>query len=294
MFKSGFVSVIGLPNVGKSSLVNALVNESVSIVTPKPQTTRKNTLGVLNLENSQIVFVDTPGFVDTTKGLNPVLKAQFEKSFEGVDVVVGAVGPWECFTDKKPWVIEFLQSKKTNKIFVFTQVDRYNLPELKEKLAPKILEWGLASEKVFFTSSQAKFGLFELTQELESLLKEGPEYYPKDEYTTQSVREMASEVVRKYCFELTHQEVPYGLAVLIKKYEQGPTDKIYADILVSKESHKPMLIGKGGSVIREIGIKARTDIEKIVGHKVALMTQVVVKPNWMESNSMLSELGLHE
>lgn len=291
-FKSGFVGVIGVPNAGKSSLVNKLVKESVSIVTSKPQTTRKRTLGILTAENQyQVVFVDTPGVIDSDKGLNTFLKKELQNTFNDVDVVIAAVAPWEFESLDAPWVVKAAMALKDKKVFfISTQSDK--IAKSREEILQAWTQWtGVSNHTLFFTSSRTGEGLETLITEITSSLPNGPLYYDIETFTPQSMRDLATEVIRKYCFERLHQEIPYGLAVLLRTFEEG--EKLYkleADIIVMKESHKGMVIGQGGASLKSIGTLARVELERLFNTKVFLKLHVVTKP-WIGNKNLMEELG---
>jgi GTPase len=288
-FKSGYVTVAGVPNAGKSSLVNAMVGEPVSIVTAKPQTTRKRTLGILTEpDKHQVVFIDTPGVINSTAGLNPYLKEELDKAMEGIDAVIAAIAPWEFKQSEKPWVLTALESVKVPVIFVSTQADRLSQPQRIEVIE-RWKTWTQAP--LLFTSATRGLGLPDLKEKILSLLTEGPKYYDEDIYTTQNMRQISTEIVRKQCFELLHQEIPYGLAVVLRTYEAGPMDRIEADIVVNKDSHKGMVIGKGGQMLKMIGTRARLELEKNFGKKIFIKLHVIVKPDWIQDKKWLEELG---
>ena len=290
-FKSGFVTVIGVPNAGKSSLVNALVKETVTIVTAKPQTTRKRTMGILNKENEyQIIFVDTPGVIESDAGLNSYLKTELNNSLKDVDVVVAAVAPWEFQKEEKPWALKVCEKFDGKVIYIATQTDKKSpAPDHEARLT----RWNTWTENtpLLETSSRNREGVEELKLLVIEKLPEGPQYYDVDLFTPQTMREMTGEVIRKQCFELLHQEIPYGLAVLIRTFEEGNCYKVEGDIIVSKDSHKGMVIGKGGGVLKQIGTRARFELERMFNHKMNLKLHVVVKPAWIKDRQYLQELG---
>lgn len=286
--RSGFIGIIGVPNAGKSSLVNKIVEESVSIVTKKPQTTRKRTLGIVTVpENYQMIFVDTPGVTDSSEGLNLFLKKELDRALEDVDVVIATIAPWEFDSSQRPWVLEV--PAKVPTIYVATQSDRV---KIKDEIFEK---WKKFFDKIppplYLTSSRTGDGIKALKSLIMKELPEGPLYFPSDVFTPQSMREMTSEVIRKHCFQELHQEIPYGLAVVTQTFEEDKVYKIAADIVVSKESHKPMVIGQNGQLLKIIGTKARLELEKAFDHKIFLKLHVVSRPGWMKNHHFLKELG---
>jgi GTPase len=293
-FKSGYITLVGVPNAGKSSLVNALVKEAVSIVTSKPQTTRKRTMGILTEEDKfQMIFVDTPGVIESNDGLNPYLKNELTKALEDVDVVVCAIGPWEFKNKEIPWAVKLGQTLDPAPIYILTQTDTLKGgPEQLEEIENKFKSFFEKNPPPLLrTSSRTSLGLVNLKNLILERLPEGPQYYETDIFTPQTMREITAEIIRKHCFEQLHQELPYGLAVLVQSYEEGPIIKIGADILVSRESHKPMVIGKGAQVLKQIGVRSRFELEKLTGQKVFLKLHVVVKQNWLKDKNYMEELG---
>jgi GTP-binding protein Era len=291
-YRAGFVGLIGLPNAGKSTLANALVGEKISIVTAKPQTTRQRVLGILNDEQSQILFVDAPGRVKSTSGLNQFLSAEYAAVIADSDVLVAVLNldqrkPEEllsvaqsCADSGKPWMA------------VISKTD-FPEPQRVAILRGKLSEFGVpvVGVSALHQPAEARELILPLVRGL--LPESEAPLYDTDAYTTQSMREMAAETVREKCFEHLHQEIPYGLAVKTQKYveDEGKIVKIYADILVNKEGHKAIVVGKGGSALKRIGTLARQDLERVLGRKVYLELHVVVRKNWATNPQMLEELG---
>jgi len=223
------------------------------------------------------------------------------RALEDVDVVVCAIGPWEFKNKDMPWAVKLGQTLEAQPIYILTQTDTLKggaeqLEEIEkkfknffEKNPPHLLR----------TSSRTSLGLVNLKNLILERLPEGPQYYETDVFTPQTMREITAEIVRKHCFEQLHQELPYGLAVLVQSYDEGgqrgpPSSqiiKIGADILVSRESHKPMVIGKGAQVLKQIGVRSRFELEKLTGQKVFLKLHVVVKQNWLKDKTYMEELG---
>ncbi len=283
-FKSGFVTIIGTPNAGKSSLMNKLVQEEVSIVTAKPQTTRKRTLGIAaEKDKYQMIFVDTPGFIEGATGLNQFLKSELDESFKDVNVIIATIAPWEFNDDKKPWSVFVAEKLSTPVIYVATQTD---------KRLPTFEKWSKWSDKpLISTSSYDGKGVDELRDQILYLLPDGPEYYDMEIYTNQTLREMSSEVIRKHCFDNLHQEVPYGLAVNIRDFEEGAPYRIHADIVLARDNHKGMVIGQKGQMLKKIGSDSRQELEKNFGTSVFLKLHVVVKEQWTKNRQWMEELG---
>jgi len=299
MYRAGFVGLIGQPNAGKSTLLNYFVDEKVSIVTPKPQTTRRRILGVVSRKMSQIVFVDAPGIVQAKKGLNDFLKKEALDVIESSDVLLGVIG---LDTQKKEDVIEVLnllkESKKPFAIILtksdLTDVQR-RIPivkDLVEKIKPGTKVFEFSSKWGSDISTQLELVMDELSE----MLPESPEpLYDIELFTPHSVRELSAEIIREKCFELLDKELPYSLAIRISGFEDAKSQKgitkIHAEIIVSREPHLKMIVGKGGELIKKIGMKSRQEIEKLVGGKVFLGLKVIVRENWFDQPQHMKELG---
>lgn len=291
-YRSGFVGLIGLPNAGKSTLANTLIGEKVSIVTAKPQTTRQRVLGIRTDESSQILFVDAPGVVKSTSGLNNFLGAEYQSVMADSDVLIAVLNidcsrmedlmsiAETCHTQGKPWLVVITKSdfEKPQRVAILReQLQKFSVPVV----AVSALHQKEAARELVLPLVK---GLLPLSL--------SPLYDP-DIYTSQTLREMVSEIVREKAFELLHQEVPYGLAVQILKFDEdtGPVVKIYANILVNKEGHRAIVVGAGGSQLKQIGQAARREIEVLTERQVYLDLHVVVKKNWAKNSMMLEELG---
>ncbi|MCB0362109.1 MAG: GTPase Era [Bdellovibrionales bacterium] len=291
-YKAGFIGLVGLPNSGKSTLTNALIGEKVSIVTAKPQTTRQRILGIRSDENSQVLFMDSPGFVKSSTGLNSFLEKEYRAVMTDSDGLIAVLNidcpnmenllsiAEKCQTQKKPWMVVITKAdfEKPQRISILRE-------ELKKFSVPVVAVSALHQPDL------ARELVLPLVEEmLPSALS--PLYDP-EVYTSQTIREMASEIIREKSFELLHQEIPYGLAVRMLKFieDQGSVTKIYADILVNKEGHRAIVVGKGGALLKQIGQASRREIENLVGRQVYLELHVVVKKNWTEDAGMLEELG---
>lgn len=291
-FHAGFVGLIGLPNAGKSTLVNALVGEKVSIVTSKPQTTRQRVMGILNDEDLQAVFVDAPGYVKAESGLNRFLHDEYLSVIEDSDVLflllhLDANSP-ESFHD----LIAMAQTSKKPVLGIITKTDRreqhriFVLKDLLDKAGISSIQ--AAADK---RPNELKEKVFPWLRE--NLPKSDQPLFDPELYTTQNLKSMASEFIREMCFEYLHQEVPFGLAVHIIRFDESRPDltKIHAEIWVNRESHQGIVIGRGGSVLKRIGSSARKSIEDVLGNKVFLDLHVKVKKNWVKDESIMKELG---
>jgi len=289
--RSGMVTILGRPNVGKSSLLNVLVGRKVSIVSHKPQTTRHRIQGVLHDERGQVVFVDTPGLHrKAERALNKVMNQAASGAIHDVDLILFVVesGRW---TDEDAGVLERLEGITTPVGLVINKVDRLEdkerlLPEL-EKLA-KLRDWAF----IVPLSALKRDGLSGLAVELFARLPEGEPMYPDDMLTDHDAAFSAAEIIREKLIRNLHQELPYATTVEIEKYErEGQLDKISAVIWVERDGQKAIVIGKDGETLKLIGSNARRDIERARGRKVFLKLWCRVKENWSDDPKALAKFG---
>ncbi|NUN06047.1 MAG: GTPase Era [Bdellovibrio sp.] len=294
-YKAGFLGLIGQPNAGKSSLMNFLVNEKVSIVSAKPQTTRRRILGIWSTEQGQVVFVDAPGLIKASKGLNNFLAKEAEEVIADSDALLAIISVDEQKPEDAEKVIDMVAKSGKPWMGVITKADLEEKAHRIMILRKMIEEKGGKSMSVSIKQNEDEQEEREaLLIEFLNLLPESPApLYDTELFTNENVREMASEIIREKCFESLHQEIPYSLAVRIIKFDENasPIPKIYAEIMVSKDSHKAIVIGKEAAVIKKIGMDSRKEIEKLMGTKVFLDLQVVAKPEWLENKRMMKELG---
>lgn len=290
--KVGYIALLGLPNAGKSTLVNTLVGEKVSIVTSKPQTTRQRILGVRTQGESQMIFVDAPGWIHTAHGLNSFLQQELKDVLEDADLILAVLNIDEKSPEDLEGIIEMAKMGGKPWMAVLNKSDL----GFDNRIA--ILRGKLSDAKIPVVSGSAlKYGV-ELAEQIipwieQNLPQADAFLYEKDDYTGQTVRQMAAEIVREKCFESLFQEIPYGLGVRIEKFNENESKvvKIHAEILVSKENHKAMVIGKGGETIKKIGILARQDLEKLLGRQVHLELHVSAKKDWIKDPRVMKELG---
>ncbi len=289
--KAGFVGLVGLPNAGKSTLVNAFLGTKVGAVTRKAQTTRKRILGIWNDDDSQIIWVDAPGMVQAKRGLNTYLGQEFNSAIEESDILAAVLNV-DCPDPKKlEQIIETVASAKKPWFAIITK-DDLPFPHRNAFLRQKIRELGVPCVAI---SAKKKAELMReiLLPVVKELLPESPApLYPTDILTTQTEREILEELVLEKCFEHLHQEIPYGLAAKCMKFEEKE-DFILAevDIIVSREGHVSMVVGKAASSIKRIGIEARKEAELALGKKIALKTHVKFSDNWMSKAHKLQEYG---
>ncbi|MFS4459862.1 GTPase Era [Bdellovibrio sp. HCB2-146] len=293
-YKAGFLGLIGQPNAGKSTLMNYLVDEKVSIVSSKPQTTRRRILGIWSSDAGQIVFVDAPGVIKADKGLNAFLAQEAKEVIGDSDALIAVVSVDEQKPEDAERIIDMVAASGKPWIAVITKTDLAEkshrvmiLKDMIEKKKGKVLSFSAKDSKKDAEERDA------LLIEFLELMPESPApLYDIELFTNENVREMATEIVREKCFELLHQEVPYSMAVrMIKFDEESKMPKLHMEIIVSKESHKAIVIGKEAAVIKQIGMEARKEIEKLLDSKIFLDLKVIAKPEWFENKRMMKELG---
>lgn len=291
MPKSGFVAVLGRPNVGKSTLVNALIGAKVAIVSEKPQTTWFNVRGILTDHEAQIVLVDTPGLHESEKILNRSMTEQSLHALKEADTYLYVMEPDTALAEQDhPW-FQRLRSASKRGLGVLNKTDRLGAKEA-ETILRKIQAAGPFA-KVLGVSAMKPEGLDALVLELKGLLKEREWLYDAELISDSPVRFLAKEFIKEKLFEELKNELPYETAVLVSHWSQGAEDpvEISAEIWVNRESQKPIVIGKGGEMIKRIGTKARADIEALIGRHAYLSLRVKVKPRWMKSEGLLKEAG---
>jgi len=292
IYKSGYIAIVGRPNVGKSTLMNCLVGERLSIVTPKPQTTRTRVLGIATGEGYQMIFLDTPGLLDPKYPLQEAMVKTIKAAVDDADLVLLLV---DARGDAKPDLDQLLPWVRKKPLVV--GINKIDLVQ-KEALLPLIAgiaERAPRAEIVPF-SALTMFSVEELRKVLLRLLPEGSPFYPEDQLTEHPERFFASELIREQIFLTTGEEIPYSTAVLIEEFKErtaegGKKDFIRATIYVEKENQKAILIGKDGRGLKRIGSRARTSIESLTGRPVYLELWVKVKPGWRKSKRDLQELG---
>ena len=289
-FKSGFVSLVGRPNAGKSTLLNALVGQKVAIVADKPQTTRTSIQGVVTTPEAQIVFVDTPGIHKADSQLNKRLMNTVRASLEERDLLLFLVDSTRAFVVEDRRALDMATKTGTPVVLVLTKVDL--LPD-KGKLLPLIEQYKRLHNFTDFVpvSSTKKVGLDELRKVILDRLPEGPAYFPEDYVTDQPERFLAAELVREKVLQVTRQEVPHSVAVMVDRWEEGSSlTRIYATIRVERPGQKAIVIGKKGAVLVKIGTLARVEMEKLFGVKIYLDLHVRVQPGWREEAAFLDTL----
>jgi GTP-binding protein Era len=288
-FKSGFVAVVGRPNAGKSTLVNALVGEKVSIVTPVAQTTRNRILGIVHRRDAQVVLMDTPGIHRPLSRLNEQMMGFVREALEERDLTLLIADASARFGKGDEFAVQFVAEHATRAILLLNKIDRVHKP----KLLPLIDRYAKLHEfeEIFPISALKGMQLDEVMEAIIARLPEGPAYFPDDIYTDQPERFLASEIVREHVIRNTHQELPHVSAVVVEQFEEDETlTRIHAAILVERDSQKPIVIGAAGSRIKQIGTEARQDLEKIFPPKVFLQLFVRVEPHWRDSQRLIASL----
>jgi GTPase len=293
--RSGFVSIIGRPNAGKSTLLNALVGEKIAIVTRKPQTTRNRIQGMVNVPArkgrpaGQIIFVDTPGVHKPESTLNRKMMQEVHDALEGRDLTLLIVDATKNYGPGDKFVMDLIKRAGGRAFLLLNKIDLVE----KEKLLPVIQQYSELHDfdQIIPISAFKGQGLDELLNAVVRALPEGPRYFPADQVTDQPERFLASEIIREKVLMDTSEEVPYATTVLIERYEEEPRlTRIAAIIYCEREGQKAILIGKGGLMLKRIGTAARHDIEKLIGTKVFLELFVKVRENWRESKQFVEEL----
>ena len=293
MFKSGFVSIIGKANVGKSTLLNSLVNQKISITSPKPQTTRNKIHGIVTTDDYQIIFTDTPGIHKSKNKLDKYMQESINASVEGTDAIIYMLDALKPFDKDDLELIEKYSNSKVPVIVVVSKIDKTSF----EKLYPKLNELNnLKNVKdIIPISSYRKKNLDVLLNAVLKYLNEGVKYYSEDEVTDVSLKFLASEIIREKALLYLQEEVPHGLAVVIEKFSEGENlIKISATIFCEKPKHKMIIIGKNGDMLKKIGSSAREELEHISSSKVFLELWVKVKENWRDNEILVNNLGYNK
>lgn len=285
--KSGFVNIIGNPNVGKSTLINALTGEKISIVSPKAQTTRQRVLGFLSTDNYQIIFSDTPGYIENPSyELHKKMLGYIETAFEDADIVILIVEPEE--KDINPALIKRLKSLQIPLIICINKVDTSQQQNMNELMTYYKNEFPNAD--VMLISALHNFNIDVLLARIIELLPKHPAWYPKDVLSDRNLRFFVSEMIREQIFYLYDKEIPYHCEVYIDYFKEEDIPKIGATIFVSRESQKRIIIGKGGNLIKKLGMQARKNIEKFLDQHIFLELHVKVK-DWRNDDNVLKQFG---
>ena len=286
------VAIVGRPNVGKSTLINSIIGSKVAIVSDKAHTTRNNIQGIYNDDDSQIIFIDTPGIHKPMHKLGKYMNSQSYYSIEDTNVILFMVDATEKIGKGDKFILEKLKEVDSNVFLILNKVDRIK----KENLFPMIEEYNKLFDfkEIIPISALKKDNIDDLIKTIKKYLDEGERYYSEDYYTDKSINFMVSEIVREKVLNLTHEEVPHAVTCVLEKYkEEKNSIHINVLIIVEREGIKRILVGHSGSMIKEIGIEARKDIEELVGKKVYLELFVKTVNNWREKDKYLAEFGFN-
>lgn len=293
-FYSGFIALVGRPNVGKSTLLNTVLGEKISIVSAHAQTTRNKITGVWNGENSQIVFLDTPGMHKPKSKLGEVIRQSTVDAIGEVDIVVMI-----CACDDPPgagdrYLLSLLENKKTPVVLVLNKIDLVSEVAILKKIKQYSQMYNF--KEIIPVSAQTGRNMDELMQVLEKMLPEGPKYFPDDMITDQPERIIVQEIVREKILLRTHEEIPHAIGVFTEEFKVRENGKVYirCTIYVERESQKRIVIGSKGSLLKDAGKEAREEIQKVVGSPVFLDLWVKVNRDWKNKDYMLRELGYKE
>ena len=296
-FKSGFVTILGRTNVGKSTLLNSLIGEKIAIMANKPQTTRTQIKGILNRENSQIIFLDTPGIHKPKSKLSNIMVQTAFESAKDVDLVLFIIEATSKDIGRgDTLILEKIKESKKKAILVINKIDLVKKEDLLKLIELYSKEYNF--EAVVPMSAVQGNKNEELLEEIEKALDYGPKYYDDETYTDQTIRMIVEETIREKALKLLDDEVPHGIFVEVQKLKKSKTMKnepvfnIEATIYCQRESHKGIIIGKKGSMLKQIGTYAREDLEKTLGEKVNLQTWVKVRKDWQDEDSIVKKFKI--
>ncbi|MBI4632816.1 MAG: GTPase Era [Deltaproteobacteria bacterium] len=295
MFRSGFISIIGSPNTGKSTLLNLIVGEKIAITTHKPQTTRNRITGIRNVSDGQLIFLDTPGIHRASTPLNLQMTETALGTLESADILLFLTEAGKRVSPEDQFIIRLLKKVKQPVILAINKIDLVNKPTLLP-LADQFRQL-FPFREILFLSALKGEGVPVLIEEIRKLLPEGPRYFPEDMMTDRTERFIAAEIIREKITLLTHRELPYATAVVVDTFREDEGKnliRIQATIIVEKDSQKGIIIGKKGAMLKEIGTRARRDMEKFFAARIFLELFVRVQKDWSHDIRMLRELGYTE
>jgi len=294
-FKSGFISIIGRPNVGKSTFLNRVIGQKIAIMSDKPQTTRNKVQGVLTTNDSQMIFIDTPGIHKPKHKLGDFMMKVATNTLKEVDLILFMINAVEGLGQGDQFIIEKLQTTKTPVFLVVNKIDQLH----PDDLLPLIEKY----QKLYPFTAIIPISALEgnnvetLLAQIKEHLPEGPQFYPADQVTDHPERFIISELIREKVLHLTREEIPHSVAVMIdsiKKMDNSDTVNVMATIVVERDSQKGIVIGKQGKMLKEVGTRARHDIENLLGSKVFLEMWVKVQKDWRNKASQLRDFGFNE
>ena len=294
-FKSGFISIIGRPNVGKSTFINRVIGQKIAIMSDKPQTTRNKVQGVLTTNNTQYIFIDTPGIHKPKHKLGDFMMKVAQNTLKEVDVILFMVNAEEGYGRGEEFILEKFQSVKTPIFLIINKIDRIHPDKLLTVIESYNEKFQFA--EIIPISALEGNNIERLLEVVRKYLPEGPLYYPADQVTDHPERFIITELIREKALQLTREEVPHSLAVVLEKMEKDPNkDMIHvmATIIVERDSQKGIVIGKQGKMLKEIGKRARLDIENLLGSKVFLEVWVKVQKDWRNKASQLRDYGFRD
>jgi len=288
-YKAGFVSIIGRPNAGKSTLLNQLVGQKVAIVTSKPQTTRNRIQGIVSRPEGQIVFIDTPGVHNADSALGRQMMQEVAASVEGIDVLLMVIDAAHMLPYSDELVLERARNFRGKTILALNKIDRVAKPDLLPLITASAKDFDFAA--IVPISALKGSGVDYLVAEIFKLLPEGDPFFPEEQITDQPSRFLAAEVIREKAIQLTYHEVPHALAVFVEKYEETPKIlKIQVVLHVEKDSQKKILIGQKGAMLKKIGTEARKELEILLDTKIFLSMFVKVASGWRDNPSKVREI----
>lgn len=289
--KSGFVSIIGRPNVGKSTLINHIIGQKISIVSEKPQTTRNRLQGIYTCQDGQIIFIDTPGIHKPRHLLGEYMVNVSTRSLKEVDLIYYITDVTSPYGGGEEFIVNHLRNTSVPIFLIVNKIDLADEEQILEFIQPFTAKITFA--EIIAVSAVNGTNINDLLQKTFTYLPEGPLYYPEGDLTDQPVSFIASELIREKVLTLTRDEVPHSLAVDVEEFKQQSADKVYlrAVLYIERDSQKGIIIGKNGQMLKKIGEQARLDIEELLGQSVYLDLWVKVKKNWRDSEGNLNQLG---
>jgi GTPase len=291
-FLSGYVAIIGRPNVGKSTLLNRILGQKIAITSSKPQTTRNRILGIHNFSGGQALFVDTPGIHKAKGKLNRFMVDQAVGACSDVDLILFLIEADDSPGGGDEYILKLLDKSSVPVFLIINKIDLVKPPKLLSLIQQYTERFEFA--QVIPVSAKSGNGVAEMLQAIEPYLPQGPQYYPDDMLTDQPERFIVAELVREKIMRRTSEEIPYGVGVQVDTFEEKPEKNlvvIQATVHVERDSHKKIIVGKGGHMIRTVGQEARKDIERLLGTRVFLELFVRVDKDWSQNERMLRELG---
>ncbi|MCP1159824.1 GTPase Era [Bacillus infantis] len=293
--KSGFISIIGRPNVGKSTFLNRVIGQKIAIMSDKPQTTRNKVQGVLTTNDAQFIFIDTPGIHKPKHKLGDFMMKIAQNTLKEVDLILFMVNAEEGFGRGEEFIIEKFQNVKTPIFLVINKIDQIHPDKLFSIIESYKEKYGF--KEIIPISALEGNNVDTLLEQIKQYIPEGPQFYPADQVTDHPERFIVSELIREKALHLTREEIPHSLAVVIDKMERRE-DKdvinVMATVIVERDSQKGIVIGKQGAMLKEIGKRARTDIENLLGSKVYLELWVKVQKDWRNKMSQLRDFGFRD